>query len=169
MRVPQGAPAVVLCNCVLLMICSRLDKHNLHARLMTAEHEVAPRDVLEHVREVVDHGRAGLAPTPALARLLVGRVAAEAVEEHGPHARVARPHKVLRERVAQARDARDARERDARKKARSPPSPPNPKLWASAYEGRGRGVRSSRPRVSSAAKKYNFRPLRTKGKRKDTR
>ena len=65
--------------CVLLMICSRLDTStNLHARLMAAEGEVAPRDVLEHVREVVDHGGAGRAPTPALARLLVGRVATEA-------------------------------------------------------------------------------------------
>ena len=46
--------------CVLLMICSRLDTStNLHA---AAEREVAPRDVLEHVREVVDHGGAGRAP-----------------------------------------------------------------------------------------------------------
>ena len=35
---------------------------------MTAEREVAPRDVLEHVREVVDHGGAGLAPFLAFSR-----------------------------------------------------------------------------------------------------
>ena len=73
------------------MICPRLDTStNLHARLMTAEREVAPRDVLEHVREVVDHGGAGRAPFLAFARLLVGRVAAEAVEQHRAHPRVAR-------------------------------------------------------------------------------
>ena len=52
----------------------RLDTSiNLHARLMAAERKVAPCDVLEHVREVVDHGGAGRAPPLPLARLLIGR------------------------------------------------------------------------------------------------
>ena len=44
--------------------------------LVAAEGEVAPRDVLEHVREVVDHGGAGLAPFLAFARFLRESMAA---------------------------------------------------------------------------------------------
>ena len=97
MRVPQGAPALSMC--VLLVAATWelspsvwLDTStNLHARLVTAEGEVAPRDVLEHVREVEDHGGAGRAPFLAFARLLVRHVAAEAVEEHGPQRRAQCP------------------------------------------------------------------------------
>ena len=57
----QGAPAVSLCVFYYSLQPSVwLDTStNLHA---TAEGEVAPRDVLEHVREVAHDGGAGFAP-----------------------------------------------------------------------------------------------------------
>ena len=50
------------------------------------------------IRKMQQVKRAALAPQEPSAQ--DRRVAAEAVEEHGAHARVARPHEVLRERVA---------------------------------------------------------------------
>ena len=54
MRVPQGFAKVSMC-----------------VLLAAAEGEVAPRDVLEHVREILHDGRAGFAPSRALIRKLV--------------------------------------------------------------------------------------------------